>query len=326
MLLPHLHIQDEIPILPPLFSALSEPLQHATQAWISWMQHQKQFSEATQEAYRHDVAHFLIFISRRKKTKLTSSDLSDLSLRDFRTWLAQRHHQGLQASSMARHLSSLRNYWSYLSRHHAVTKQALGALRSPKRPHLVPKSLSYQDLEDVLDHLSDHDVPWVAARNKALLILLYGAGLRLNEALSLDRDIFPLSDTLRVTGKRRKTRLVPLLPKIKTALDSYIKQLPLQHTQQALFIGVQGKRLQAGVVQRLMRDLRQTLGLADHTTPHALRHSFATHILENGGDLRAIQELLGHDSLTTTQRYTEVNSQKLHQIHLQCHPRARSKT
>lgn len=325
-------IDNAAPLILPNELPVSTQLNQIIQSWCLWMQTEKRFSDKTISAYLGDLRHFLFFQAKRADQNIDLARLEKLHLRDFRAWLADRqqsenlHHGAkLTPSSLARNLSSLRSFWRYLSKNNLVgTSQALQSMRAPKMGHHLPKALSISDLQDLFDLSNAHDVPWVALRDKALLTLLYGAGLRLDEALSLNRDILPLTSNLRITGKRQKTRLVPLLPAIQKTIATYCQQAPFGENEPALFIGVRGKRLQAGVVQRLLRQQRQLAGLSDKTTPHALRHSFATHILGNGGDLRSIQELLGHESLTTTQRYTEIDSQRLMKVHAAAHPRARA--
>lgn len=315
--------------------SVSPQLGQIIQSWCQWMQTEKRFSDKTIAAYLGDLQHFLSFQAHRSGHQIDLAQLEHLHLRDFRAWLAYRQQpdhlpkplvpgKKLGASSLARNLSSIRSFWRYLTKQNYLgTSQALHSLRAPKIGHHLPKALSIPDLQDLFELSNHHETPWVALRDKALLTLLYGAGLRLDEALSLNRDILPLTSNMRIIGKRQKTRLVPILPAIQQAIMTYSQHAPFTEAEPALFIGVRGKRLQAGVVQRLLRQQRQLAGLSEKTTPHALRHSFATHILGNGGDLRTIQELLGHESLTTTQRYTEIDSQRLMKIHAAAHPRAR---
>ncbi|MBV8168554.1 MAG: tyrosine-type recombinase/integrase, partial [Alphaproteobacteria bacterium] len=191
-------------------------------------------------------------------------------------------------------------------------------------PKTLPKPLAVVDATRVVEDVGElASEPWIAARDIAVLTLLYGAGLRIDEALSLNRDVLPLGDTLTVLGKGRKQRIVPLLPVAKTAIDDYVARCPYQPaTSGPLFVGARGGRLRAEIVQAAMRKLRAVLGLPDSATPHALRHSFATHLLGRGGDLRAVQELLGHASLSTTQRYTAVDAERLIEVYEKAHPRA----
>lgn len=198
-------------------------------------------------------------------------------------------------------------------------------LRTPRLPHGIPKALAEDEACDAIAAIEDADTaPWVGKRDRAMFTLLYGCGLRIGEALSLDRHQAPRGDTMAVTGKGNKQRLVPVLPAVAEAIADYLAACPHPlKPDDPLFVGVRGGRLQAGIVQRRMRDLRRELGLPETATPHALRHSFATHLLAGGGDLRTIQELLGHASLSTTQRYTAVDGGRLAAVYRDAHPRAR---
>ncbi len=219
----------------------------------------------------------------------------------------------------------MKSFFRYLDREGIISNPAIHAVRAPKLPRQVPRPLTADESTDVLALADDPDQPrWVTLRDIALLMLLYGCGLRIGEALSLDvRHIRKAGETMRITGKGNKERVVPLLPRVKKAVDGYLAARPdgAPHYS-ALFLGVQGKRLNAGVAQRRFRALRTMLGLLESATPHAMRHSFATHLLGSGADLRTIQELLGHASLSTTQRYTDVDAEGLLEVYRNAHPHA----
>lgn len=310
---------------PVAFHAQPEVAQAAT-AWLSWLAVERRASRHTLAAYGRDLSFFLGFLVEHAGTPAGFDDLAGLKPRDFRAWLASRARDGKAATSNARALSVLRSFFRWLDRRGHVHNPHLAALRTPKLPRALPKPLSVADAQDAVDaveHLSEE--PWIGARDTALLTLLYGAGLRIDEALSLNRDALPLGDTLTVLGKGRKQRVVPVLDIVRAAIDDYVARCPYRPGRDGpLFLGARGKRLQAGVVQARMRALRAWLGLPDTATPHAMRHSFATHLLAAGGDLRAIQELLGHASLSTTQRYTNVDAERLLAVYERAHPRARS--
>jgi integrase/recombinase XerC len=218
----------------------------------------------------------------------------------------------------------LRNFYRYLARENLAANAAIENIQTPKVPKSIPKALSQQEARDSLNMIEAMtEEPWVAKRDTALMTLLYGCGLRIGEALSLNRKEIPSGDTMVITGKGQKQRVVPILAIVKNAIADYLSHCP--HTlgdDDPLFVGVRGGRLNPGVVQRQMRQLRAQLGLPDSATPHALRHSFATHLLAEGGDLRTIQELLGHASLSTTQRYTDVDARRLTAVYQSAHPRA----
>jgi integrase/recombinase XerC len=296
----------------------------ACEDWLTWLAVERRVSRHTAAAYGRDVAFFFGFLARHLGGPVGLDQLRRLRAADFRAFLAARLDRGAVAASNARALSVLRNFFRWLDRQGHVHNPHLAALRAPKLPRALPKPLTSVDAQaavDSVEHLSEE--PWIAARDTALLALLYGAGLRIDEALSLDRDALPLGATLRVVGKGRKQRAVPLLDVVRQAIDDYVRRCPYRPGPGGpLFLGARGKRLQAGVVQARLRRLRAWLGLPDTATPHALRHSFATHLLAAGGDLRAIQELLGHASLSTTQRYTAVDPERLLAVYEAAHPRA----
>ncbi|HXP97750.1 MAG TPA: tyrosine recombinase XerC [Telmatospirillum sp.] len=300
-------------------------LQATVVAWRAWLTSERRASAHTLDGYGRDLASFLGFLSEHLGGTPRLADLAALKPADFRSFLAHRSAEGLGRTSMARAMSSLRSFFRYLDRNQLVHNPALKAVRAPRPPRGLPKPLATDEALETISSAADlQNEPWMAARDTALLTLLYGCGLRLGEALGLNRGNAPKGDVMMITGKGQKQRLVPLLPAVVEAVDLYLAQCPYAGSPSApLFVGARGKRLNPGVVQRQMRRLRALLGLAETATPHALRHSFATHLLSGGGDLRTIQELLGHASLSTTQRYTEVDAGKLVSVYRDAHPRAR---
>jgi integrase/recombinase XerC len=308
---------------PPLLASADAARAYA--AWLEWLASERRASRHTLAAYGRDLAFFFAFLAEHRGGPADLAALAQLRASDFRAWLAARVTSGHVAASNARALSVLRNFFRWLDRRGLAHNPHVAALRTPKLPRAVPKPLSEPDAAaaiDAIEHLSEE--PWIAARDTALLMLLYGAGLRIDEALSLDRNILPLGESLTVLGKGRKQRAVPLIAGVRAAIDYYVARCPYRPGAGGpLFLGAKGKRLQAGVVQAQMRKLRAWLGLQETATPHALRHSFATHLLAAGGDLRAIQELLGHASLSTTQRYTAVDAERILAVYDRAHPRAR---
>ena len=320
------------------FSA-SPDLADAVAGWLTAFADERRSSAHSVAAYRRDVTAFLLFMTSHRGGAPTLADMGELTRGDFRAWLAERNRQGLAASSTARALSALRSLYRWLARHRGVQNAAFTTLATPKLPRGVPKPLSAGEADDLLDAIASDGIVdaegetaagWASARDLALLMLLYGAGLRIGEALSLDwRDIPEASDrdgvaTLSVTGKGRKQRQVPLLQGVLDALEAWRGVSPGTVTgRHPVFIGARGGRLNPRIVQGKIASLRVLLGLPETATPHALRHSFATHLLANGGDIRAIQELLGHASLSTTQRYTEIDAAALLAGYDKAHPRAR---
>ena len=296
----------------------------AAQSFFGWLADERRASPHTIAAYARDLRAFFAFLAEHLGDAPALGDLEGLRAADFRAYLAARRAGGLGATSLARNLSVIRTLFRHLEREGRVHNAALATVRSPKIPHSVPKPLSAAEAAEARDAFATQDTePWVAARDVALMTLLYGCGLRISEALGLNRGEAPDGSPLRILGKGNKERIVPVLPAVAEAVDEYLALCP--HNMGAsdpLFVGVRGKRLNASVVQKRMRDVRVRLGLPDTATPHALRHSFATHLLGGGADLRVIQELLGHASLSTTQRYTEVDATHLLETYHKAHPRA----
>lgn len=297
----------------------------AAAGWLERLANERRAARHTLDGYARDLGAFLKFLAGHLGDPADLLALAKLEPADFRAFLAARRNDGLAASSNARALSALRGFFAHLAREGLAENPHVAAMRGPKLPKSVPKALTAADAAATLEIDDDDGAPWVAARDRAVLSLLYGAGLRIDEALSLNADALPLGETLRVVGKGRKARDVPLLPELRDAVAAYVRLRPSSAGKAApLFVGVKGKRLRAEIVQKRMRALRLELGLPDTATPHALRHSFATHLLGAGADLRAIQELLGHASLSTTQRYTAVDAERLLDIHAAAHPRGRA--
>jgi integrase/recombinase XerC len=297
----------------------------ALDGFLATLANERRASRHTVEAYRRDLRQLFAFLAEHWGETVSFTRLGRLAPADVRGFLATGRKQGLASTSLARKLSSLRSFFRHLERTGAVHNPALSAVRSPKLPHAVPKALTEDGAEQLRGAAGDETAePWIQARNVAVLTLLYGCGLRIAEALGLARRQAPLSDTLVITGKGGKQRMVPVLPAVREAIDAYVALCPYEGSPASpLFLGARGKRLQPAIVQREMQRLRRVLGLPETATPHALRHSFATHLLGSGADLRTIQELLGHASLSTTQRYTDVDAAQLLKVYDRAHPRAR---
>lgn len=300
-------------------------MQSAVAAWHQRLAHEKRASEHTVTAYLTDLRGFLTFISGHLGNAPDLGDLADLRAADFRAWLACRAGEGTARTTIARALSTIRGFFRFLDREGLAHNAAITVIRAPRLPQSVPKALAAEEALQVLDTATDlDDRPWVGHRDIAILTLLYGAGLRVSEALSITRGAITGQDSLVITGKGDKQRVVPLLPVIHEAVDQYLATCPHQlQANDRLFVGIRGKPLNPRAVRDVMQRLRGALGLPNSATPHALRHSFATHLLGAGGDLRTIQELLGHSSLSTTQRYTAVDTEHLLSVYDAAHPRAR---
>ncbi len=304
---------------------ITPELAAAAEGWRDWLTHERRAASHTIAAYGRDVAAFLGFLAGHLGDRVGLGKLEDLRPADFRAWLAGRTSAGLARSSNARALSAVKSFFTYLDRTGRARNAAIQGMRAPRLPRSLPKPLSVGETADLLaaaGEKSGHS--WTAKRDVALLTLLYGAGLRIDEALSLDRKDAPRDEAMLIRGKGGKERMVPVLPAVRAALAEYLAACPYAPGPDGpIFLGVRGGRLGARTVQGLMARLRRALGLPETATPHALRHSFATHLLAGGGDLRTIQELLGHASLSTTQRYTEVDAGRLMEVYEAAHPRAK---
>lgn len=313
----------EPPALAPIAAADDARAQYAD--WLAYLAGARRLSAHTIAAYGRDVRDFFGFLQAHLGGQTGLAQLQALQISDFRAWLAHRRGDGLNSASLARAISGLRNFFRFLQKTGVLENAAIGGLRGPKIPHGVPKPLSApQALRIVADAGDLAGEPWIGLRDVAVLSLLYGCGLRVSEALGLNRSAAPLGDTLRILGKGGKERLAPVLPIVAEAVQAYLAHCPYKLSPgDPLFVGARGKRLSPRIVQLGMQRLRGALDLPDSATPHALRHSFATHLLSAGGDLRTIQELLGHASLTSTQRYTEVDAARLLDVYGAAHPRAR---
>ena len=322
-------------------------LAETLQKWQDYLRHEKQLSRHTLRAYNSDLNAFLNFLSVHLNKNPGLNDLSETSIRDFRAWMSRRAMDGAGNATRARALSGIKNFLSWLDKQGIMHNAAISTVRSPKLPHKIPRPLHQKQARNVLesaDLLAKED--WIGQRDRALFTLLYGCGLRIDEALSLNIADMPKDGFIRVIGKGNKERQVPVIEIVEKTIEAYWEICPYHQTSlrakrsnpeidcrvepngsprndnKPLFLGTRGRRLNQGVAQKAMRTLRTTLDLPENATPHALRHSFATHLLQNGANLREIQELLGHASLSTTQRYTEVNAEKLLRIYKAAHPRA----
>jgi len=299
----------------------AESLRHA---FLTYLASERRAAALTVETYGRDLATFLGFLTNHLGEEPTRAALEKLSLSDLRAWLAYEAKLGNGNATRAKKLAALSSFFRYLRKTHGFENSAISLLRRPRAKKPLPRALSPVDAIKIAKDIGEQtDTPALQARDTALMCLLYGAGLRINEALSLNiRDIPAADNALRVTGKGNKQRIVPLITAVRTALRLWLKLHPNPAPDAPVFLGQRGGRLNAGVAQKTLRDFRRLNGLPEHATPHALRHSFATHLLSNGADLRSIQELLGHASLSTTQRYTEVNTDQLMEVWRKAHPRS----
>jgi integrase/recombinase XerC len=304
---------------------LAHDLHHAISAWLTHLEHERGRADKTIEAYERDLRQFMIWLKGALGHAPCMADLAGLDAKRFRAFMAARRREGLAGRSLARSMSALRMFFRWLETEGAARNRAVLHVALPRVPHGIPKPLTVEKAGAVVDGGAAADLDWIAARDTAVLLLLYGSGLRISEALAIKRKDAPVGacEVLRVTGKGGKERMVPVLPITRGAIARYIELCPYALGPDApLFLGAKGGRLGARIVQLAMARMRDELGLPDTATPHALRHSFATHLLSAGADLRQIQELLGHASLSTTQIYTEVDRERLLAVYEKAHPRA----
>lgn len=306
-------------------SPLSAGLELTLERWFVHLAHERALAENTVEAYARDLRQFVGFVERQLGHAPCLGDLAGVDAGLLRGFLAWRRRRGTSSRSLARTLSALRTFFRWLDTSGTLTNSAVQGIARPKTGHSVPKPLTVEKAAAVTCGATADDADWIAARDTAVLLLLYGSGLRISEALGIRAKdaLGELRETLRVVGKGGKERLAPVLPVTQAAVARYLALCPYALAPDGpLFLGAKGGPLSPRIIQLVMARARSSLGLPDTATPHALRHSFATHLLSAGGDLRQIQELLGHASLSTTQVYTEVDRERLLEVYDAAHPRA----
>ncbi len=290
------------------------------ETWLRHLQDIRNASPRTIEAYRTDLASFLGFLNGHWGGPAGLRRLAEITVSDMRGWMAFEKREGLSARSLARRLSAVKAFYRWLSRTHEIEAAAVSAIRGPQLKERLPRPVQTQAAKALIANTQSG---WIETRDCAVMTLLYGCGLRISEALSLQATDAPLPKMLKIHGKGGKERLVPVLPIAAEAVAAYVRECPHKLDEGALFRGAKGGPLGPRPIQKAVENLRLSLGLPHTVTPHALRHSFATHLLEAGGDLRTIQELLGHASLSTTQVYTGLNEARLMEVYEAAHPRAR---
>lgn len=293
-------------------------LKNAIEDWVEFLEHNKKYSAHTVSSYLRDVAFFLSFLAEYTEATPSVAQLAKLETQEFRAFLAARKNNGVSQASNVRGLSSIRALFKFLEKRGTNSNSALKAVRVARKGKPLPKALTVEQSFSLATEAEGGS--WLRKRDRAITLLLYGSGLRISEALDIRLADWGKRDFLVIRGKGNKERIVPLLGAVKNAINSYIESCPL--SGEYLFLGEKGGKLNPGVFQRNLRARRQEAGLPDYATPHALRHSFATHLLSEGADLRSIQELLGHASLSTTERYTKVDSRRLAEGYKKAHPRA----
>lgn len=292
--------------------------------WLDVKKSVQGLSENSATAYQTDVLCFFAFMTQHLGAPLGIATLKTITIQDMRGWLAHERGRGLASRSLARELSAVKSFYHWLAERENFDATAILATRSPKFQKKLPRPVEPKAARAIIENIEFHSTePWVALRDVAVVTLLYGCGLRISEALSLTGKDFPLGSSLRITGKGGKERVVPVLAVAQSAAQTYVDACPYEITAQSpLFFAIRGGALSPRAIQKTMASVRMQLGLPASATPHALRHSFATHLLSAGGDLRSIQELLGHASLSTTQTYTAVDTARLMEVYEQSHPRS----
>ena len=303
---------------------ISAAARDALRDWLDISRALNGSSDNTIDAYARDVGGFLAFMSEHKGGDLGLAPLGRITVGDMRSWMAFTRGRDVGPRSLARKLSAVKSFMRWLSDREGFDATAILSTRSPKFTRKLPRPLTKEAAREVIDVAGvQSDTPWIGARDTAIPTLLYGCGLRISEALSLTGADLPLSETLRITGKGGKERLVPVLAAAREAVEAYIRLCPFPITRDLpVFLGARGRKLNPRMVQKAVERTRMQLGLPATATPHAMRHSFATHLLNAGGDLRTIQELLGHASLSTTQAYTGVDNARLLEVYARAHPKA----
>lgn len=288
--------------------------------WQNWLKDERRYSLHTLDAYSRDLSVFFDFLKDYLKRAAERQDLASLDVHGFRAFLSARAARHIDKNSLAREISTLRNFFKWLNRSKILKNEDISVIVNPRRPKILPKALDVTQIFNLLKK-SEKNQDWQGFRDTAIFTILYGCGLRISEALALNVGDITHNDFLRVKGKGNKERIVPLLPLVKENISAYLAACPYKLTNgEPLFLGARGDRISPRIIQRNLEKLRRELGLPDTVTPHALRHSFATHLLAEGTDLRSIQELLGHASLSTTQRYTDVQIETLQKEYLKAHP------
>lgn len=304
-------------------------MQEVVAKFVEYLLQTKNYSAYTATAYESDIKDFLFFYENFTGNGVFVKDLSRADTICFRSWLADRQRRSLSAKSTARALSSLRTFYKFLAKQYDIKNDGIGLISSPKVPRKLSKAIEVSDVEHMKSAIKEIDdkEPWIAARDWALVLLIFGCGLRISEALSLkNSDVRGNPDSLRILGKGKKERIVPMLPAVLDAIEKYVRLRPFgTGVEEPLFRSVRGLPMSPRMAEKVVEKLRHYLQLPDYVTPHALRHTFATALLAGGADLRSLQELLGHSSLSTTQLYTKVNMNEVMKAYESAHPLAHIK-
>ena len=304
---------------------MNKHIEDAFTNWLGNLKEVRNLSDNTLISYKHDVKSFIEFISTHTGSEVSIKYLNDMKISDFRSFLSYLRNKDISSTSIARIISSLKSFFNYLLNINLIESTVIQSLRTPKQKKSLPRPISSELAIETIKHAQDMEKEkWIGLRNKSILMLLYGCGLRISEALNLNFEDINENDYLIIKGKGNKERMVPLMDYVKNDIENYIHECPKNFTKDdPLFVGKRLDRLSPRIIQYVLEKIRHNLSLPETATPHALRHSFATHLLNSGGDLRTIQELLGHSSLSTTQKYTKVETEKLYDAYSEAHPLAK---
>ena len=304
---------------------MNKHIEDAFTNWLGNLKEVRNLSDNTLISYKHDVKNFLEFINTHTGSEISIKYLNDMKISDFRSFLSYLRNKDISSTSIARIISSLKSFFNYLLNTNLIESTVVQSLRTPKQKKSLPRPISSELAIETIKHAQDMEKEkWIGMRNKSILMLLYGCGLRISEALNLNFEDINENDYLIIKGKGNKERMVPLMDYVKNDIENYIHECPKNFMKDdPLFIGKRLDRLSPRIIQYVLEKIRHNLSLPETATPHALRHSFATHLLDSGGDLRTIQELLGHSSLSTTQKYTKVETEKLYDAYSKTHPLAK---
>ena len=304
---------------------MNKYIEDAFTNWLGNLKEVKNLSDNTLISYKHDVKSFIEFISTHTGSEVSIKYLNDMKISDFRSFLSYLRNKDISSTSIARIISSLKSFFNYLLNTNLIESTVVQSLRTPKQKKSLPRPISSELAIETIKHAQDMEKEkWIGLRNKSILMLLYGCGLRISEALNLNFEDINENDYLIIKGKGNKERMVPLMDYVKNDIENYIHECPKNFMKDdPLFVGKRLDRLSPRIIQYVLEKIRHNLSLPETATPHALRHSFATHLLNSGGDLRTIQELLGHSSLSTTQKYTKVETEKLYDAYSKAHPLAK---
>ena len=304
---------------------MNKHIEDAFTNWLGNLKEVRNLSDNTLISYKHDVKSFIEFISTHTGSEVSIKYLNDMKISDFRSFLSYLRNKDISSTSIARIISSLKSFFNYLLNTNLIESTVVQSLRTPKQKKSLPRPISSELAIETIKHAQDMEKEkWIGLRNKSILMLLYGCGLRISEALNLNFEDINENDYLIIKGKGNKERMVPLMDYVKNDIENYIHECPKNFMKDdPLFVGKRLDRLRPRIIQYVLEKIRHNLSLPETATPHALRHSFATHLLNSGGDLRTIQELLGHSSLSTTQKYTKVETEKLYDAYSKAHPLAK---